>query len=246
MRTEKIIKIAGLNIGIAVINTIIFSPGFLGIQIGGTSIFKTAFGITVILMSFLIFIYGNYNLLMKKDKTIQASEVKTEEDYVSALKQNYDKKTFEKDIDNILEQIKRLKSKKDTIKDILLQRFNSSEMSYSKFEGTILDIENLFYINIKSMINKLNAFDEAEYMLIKKGDAQRKFSAEVLQTKTSIYNDYISFIKNAIEDNEEIILKLDRLLLELTKLNSLEDGQIEEMSAMKDIDDLINKTKLYK
>lgn len=46
MRKEKIIKIAGLNLGIAVLDTIIFSPGLLGIQIRGTSILGTAFGVT--------------------------------------------------------------------------------------------------------------------------------------------------------------------------------------------------------
>ena len=35
--TKKIIKILGLNIGIALVDTIIFSPGFLGIDIIGAN-----------------------------------------------------------------------------------------------------------------------------------------------------------------------------------------------------------------
>lgn len=116
-------------------------------------------------------------------------------------------------------------------------------MSYSKFDGVISDIEEIFYLNIKSIINKLNAFDEKDYDRIKKED--RKFSNEFVEAKLNIYDQYITFVKKATEDNEQIILKLDKILLELTKFNSLEGGKIEDMIAMKEIDDLINKIKLY-
>lgn len=246
MRIERILKIAGLNMGIAVIDTIIFSPGIFGVQMGGSSAFETAFGATAVLMSVVVFALGNYKLLMVKEKIIQTSDIKTTEDYIDALKQNYDKKTFESDIDTILDQIKRFHKKKETIKDILLQKFSNIEMSYAKFEGTISGVENVFYVNIKSILNKLNAFDEKEYNRIKKDGAQKKFTAEFIQSKMSIYNEYISFVKNATEDNEQILLKLDKILLEISKLNSLEDGEIENMSAMKEMDDLINKTKFYR
>lgn len=240
------IKILILNVGIAVVDTIIFSPGLLHIRMGGTSILGTAFGATIILMSIVVFAYGNYKLLAEKEKMIQASEIKTSEDCIEALKQSYDKKTFKKDIDNILEQIERFRNKKETIKDILLQKFSSTEMSYSKFESTVLDIENIFYMNIRSILNKLNAFDEDEYIIVSRNNGKKEFSNEILQTKLDIYNEYISFVRNAVDDNEEILLKLDRLLLEISKFNSMEDGEIENMSAMKEIDELINKTKLYK
>lgn len=246
LNTRKIIKISGLNLGIAIVNTVLFSPGFMDIHIGGASIFSTAFGITTIVMSFAVFMIGNYKLITQKDKIIQTSEIKTAEDYIHALKQNYDKRTFENDIDVILSQISRLSKKKDTIIDILLQKFNNTEMSYKKFEEIILAVEKVFYVNIRSILNKLNAFDEDDYNNIKKNDAYKMFSKEFIQTKMEIYNDYISFIKNSMEDNEQIILKLDKLLLEFSRINSLEDGEIEKMSGMKEIDELIKQTKYYK
>lgn len=246
MRIQRMIKIAGLNMGIAILNTILFSPGLFGIQIGGASTFETAFGATAIFMSIIVFVFGNYQLLMAKETIIQTREIKTSEDYIDALKHNYSKKTFENDIDTILDQIKRFRNKKETIKDILLQKFSITEMSYAKFDGTISDVENVFYLNIKSILNKLNAFDEKDYNRIKKSSAQKKFTAEFIESKMNIYNEYVAFVKDATEDNEQIILKLDKVLLEISKLNSLEDGEIENMSAMKEMDDLINKTKFYK
>jgi hypothetical protein len=233
----------GLNIGIATIDTIVFSPGLLGVAIGAGA-FATALGVTTIFMSIVIFGYGNYSFLIEQEKTIQVGEIKTKEDYINALNQNYDKRIFEKDISTILEQIEMFQKKRETIKDVLLQKFDITEMSYSKFESVISDVENVFYINIKSIINKLNAFDEKDYMRIKK-DGEKKFSKEFIQTKMNIYDEYVSFIKKAIENDEQIILKLDKILLELSRFNSIEDGKIENMNAMKEIDDLIDKIKLY-
>lgn len=241
---EKIIKILCLNIGIGVADIILFSPGLLGIEIIGASALETAFGATAIFMSVIIFVFGNYKLLIEEEKIIQANEIKTADDCIDALNQNYDKKIFEKDITTILEQIEMFQKKREVIKEVLLQKFDSTEMSYSKFDGVISDIENVFYLNIKSIINKLNAFDERDYNRIKKYE-EKRFSNEFITTKMRIYNEYISFIKRAIEDNERIILKLDKILLELSKFFSIENGKIEEMSAMKEIDDLINKIKLY-
>ena len=246
VRAKKIIKIAGLNLGIAMFNIILFSPGLLGIKMGGASVFATAFGATVILMSGVAFVFGNYNLLTREEQKIRTSEIKTEADFITALAQHRGKKTFSKDSDTLLEQIERFQKKKQTINDMLLQKFSSTEMSYSKFQGTILAIENLFYMNIKSILNKLNAFDEEDYNRMRKDTTQVAFSKEFIQTKMGIYHEYISFVKESIEDNEQILLKLDKLLLETSRFNSLEDGEIENMSAMQEIDELINKTKFYK
>lgn len=245
MLIHKILKLTGLNLGIAIVDIVLFSPGLLGIQIAGASTFAAAFAATAIFMSVVVFVFGNYKLFTENDKIIQVSEIKTAEDCIAAIK-NCEKETFEKDTDTILEQTERFQKKKETIKDILLQKFNSTEMSYLKFDGTISDVEDVFYINIKSIINKLNAFDEEDYNHIRKDGAQKKFSKEFIQTKMSIYNEYISFVNNGIDDNEQIILKLDKILLEISNFNSLEDGEIENMSAIKEIDELINKTKLYR
>ena len=245
MPNDKIAKIAALNAGLAIGNTILFSPGLIGLQIGGVSALGTAFGVTAIVMSILLFGYGNYKLLFEERKTplIQTGQIKTTEDFIAALNANSDKRTFQKDIQLIFEQIRRLKKKKETIHEILLQKFSASEMSFQKFENTIKAVEEVFYLNIRSILNRLNAFDEVDYNEVKKSDI---LTSEILQSKKSILEDYISFVKDAINDNEEILLKLDRLLLEISKLNSLESGELEKMSIMGEIDDLIGQTKFYK
>lgn len=246
MRRDKIIKIALLNTGIAIVGIVFFSPGIIGLKIVGGSTFQAALGITLILMGAIIFALGNYKLIMEKDKIMKNDEIVTPFDCINALKQNDHKETFYKDINVLLEQIHRIEKKKATIKDLLLQKFSSTEMSFSKFQVVIQDIEKVFYLNIKSVINKLNIFDQEEYNRLSEDNAHGKFSREFIQAKMSIYEEYIYFIKDSVEDNEQILLKLDKLLLELSKFNSLEDGELENMAAMKEIDELISKAKFYK
>lgn len=246
MNTDELAKLLGLNIGIAATDVALFSPGLIGIQLGGASALATAFGCTAIFMSGALFLYGNYKLLAGREKVVQTSSIKTIEDYSNALRQHRYKKTFETNINLMLEQIERLVKKKSTILDILQQRFSVSELSYKKFASVINEVEKIFYLNIRSILNKLNAFDEEEYIRIKDGDKSGGFSQEFIQQKLSVYNEYIAFINKATEDNEEIILKLDKLLLEISSLDSLQDGEIEKMPGMQEIDELIKQTRLYK
>ncbi|MFW5972115.1 MAG: hypothetical protein ACOCRL_01385 [Bacillota bacterium] len=244
MPTDKIIKLAVLNIGVAIIGIVFFSEGLIGLSIG-ESVFETSLAVTIIFMSLIIFVVGNYLIFFQEKKVIHSIDLKTEEDCIDALK-NIHLKTFNREIECVLDQIYRFDKKEATIKDILLQKFDDGGMSYSKFEGAVLNVQNVFFLNIKSIINKLNAFDEDDYHHIKNPDIQKDYSEEFMGKKKSIYNEYIDFVKESVEDNEEILLKLDSLLLEISNFSSLEDGEIEEMSAMKEIDELINNTKLYK
>ena len=62
----------------------------------------------------------------------------------------------------------------------------------------------------------------------------------------NIYNEYIDFVKKATIMNEEILLKLDKILFEVSKYNSLEDGEVKELPAIIEMDELIKNAKLYK
>ena len=246
MKVKRISSLLGLNIAIVMLNIIIFSPGLFNIKIDFINIFQTSIGITIIIMSFIIFIIGNYKILIKEDNEIDISKLDDSEDYIEALKENSSKRVFSKDIDILLEQIEKMDKKQEKIDDILLQKFTVNEMSYIKFKKTITEVRDVFYINIKSVINKINIFDEQEYEKIKKDIKNGKLNGKIEEQKKDMFDEYIFFVKDSIEDNEEILLKLDKFLFELSKFNSLEDGELENMSAIKDVDELINKIKFYK
>jgi len=246
MDRKKIIKLLSLNLGLAVTNIVLFSPGLIGLELGGDSALETAFGSMLIFLSAAGLIYGNYKLLSEPGKVIQTNGIKTTEDYIEALNTHRSKKTFEKTVSLLLDQIERITKKNRTIRDILLQIFTASEISYQKFDGVIAEVEKIFYLNIRSVLNKLNAFDEDDYNFIRKKHEAGTFSRQFLEDKYKVYNEYITFVKAASEDNEQILLKLDKLLLEISGLNSIESGQLEQMDGMVEIDQLIKQAKFYK
>jgi hypothetical protein len=67
-----------------------------------------------------------------------------------------------------------------------------------------------------------------------------------MEEKFKVYDEYISFVKAAIDYNEHILLKLDKLLLEISDLDCIEPGQLEKMPGMIEIDNLIKEARYYK
>ena len=168
MDRKKQIKLLGLNLGIAAANIITFSPRLIGLGLFGASALETALGITFIFLSGAGLIYGNYELLTGLEKVAQTNKIRTVEDYIEALNIHRGLKTFEKNVDLLLDQIERLQKKNKTIRDILLQIFSASEMSYKKFDAVIAEVEKIFFMNIRSILNKLDAFDEEDYNFVRK------------------------------------------------------------------------------
>jgi hypothetical protein len=240
----KYVKLLGLILGVVVLNIVVLSPGFLGVDIGGSAL-TTAFGVTLLFASALVLLYGSYVILLKQPIVIPVKHIKTHEDYVEALSQYRRVKSLEGDITLALEQLERIRKKKDTLMNVLNQRFDPTELSYKKFASVTLEVEKLFYLNVRSVLNRLNVFDESEFASVM-NKKSTSFSPELLQEKTLVYNEYLSFVKSSLGSNEEILLKLDKLLLEISRLDSFEPGDIENMPCMQEIDSLIKQTKYYK
>ena len=150
---------------------------------------------------------------------------------------------FDEDILKNLYQLKRYKRKRTTINDILNQKFSPNEITYQKFMNVLNEVEDLMYMNMRSILNKIAAFDVEEYEELQR----RGFPAnEVSEEKMQIYNDYLAYVKQATNTNEEILLKLDKLLFEISQYNVLKGGDIQKLPAIVEIDELIKNAKFYK
>ena len=244
MTNTKYIKLIVVIVVVAMLNILVLSPGFLGLEIGGSA-FATAFGVTLLFVSVLVVLYWSYNLLFKQPVALPVQQIKTHEDYVEALTHYRHVKTLANDIAFALEQLERMTKKKDTLLNVLNQRFEPTELSYKKFASVTQEVEKLFYLNVRSILNRLNVFDESEFERVM-NQKSTAFSQELLQEKRNVYKEYLSFMKSSLGTNEEILLKLDKLLLEISRLDSFEPGDIENMPCMQEIDMLIKQTKYYK
>ena len=196
------------------------------------------------ILSLSLFLYGNHAHNAKAPSVNKVSDIKTLK-IVRLHLTGIWQEDFDNDITTMKEQIELFSKKKDKIFSMLGEKFNVIDKVYEKFNTIIFDVEYVLLSNIKGILNKISVFDEEDYERIRCDIAQKKFSDEVIASKMNIYNEYITFVKNAIEDNEEIILKLDALLLELSKFNTLGTGEIDNLKEIKEMDELIKKSKYY-
>lgn len=243
MGVTKYIKLLGIIVGVTIFNILMLSPGLLGVEIGGSAL-MTALGVTSLFASAMVLFYGSYSVL-KPPNGLPAKQISSYEDYVEALNHYRSVKVLKDDITHALVQLDRMKKKKITLLNLLNHRFDPTELSYRKFASVTYEVEKLFYLNIRSILNRLHIFDESEFESVLK-KKPTPFAHELLQEKTNLYNEYLTFMKSSLGTNEEILLKLDKLLLEISRLDSFEPGDIENMPCMKEIDTLIKQTKYYK
>lgn len=246
MNRAKSMKLLGLVSVVVFLNIIVLSPGLLGVVIGGESVLKTALGVTLLFISFLVVLYGSYSLLFKPPIIAPVKELKTPEDYIAALEQYKNVKVLKKDITLALDQLVRIEKKRDTLFMILSQRFDPMELSFKKFKAISYEVEKLFYLNIRGILNKLSVFDASEFSLFASSQRPTQFSDKLVQKKTALHNEYLAYVTGYLGANEEILLKLDKLLLEISLLDSTEYKDVEDMPCMKEIDELIKQTRFYK
>jgi hypothetical protein len=245
MKSSRAMKLVGLITGAVLLNIVALSPGLLGIEIGGNSALETASGITLLFSSLLVLLYGSYALLLKAPVMIPVKDIQSHVDYITALNHYRNVKVLNKDILFALDQLERMAKKKITLLNILSQRFDEAELSFKKFLTVIHEVENLFYLNIKGILHKLSIFDASELSIIASPQTPAPLSNKWLQQKIELYQEYLASVKGYLGANEEILLKLDQLLLETSRLGSTDYNDIEEMPCMKEIDTLIKQTKFY-
>ncbi|TVY02005.1 hypothetical protein [Cohnella terricola] len=240
----KTIGLLSLIIVVSILNIVVFSPGLVGLKIGEDAL-SSAVGATLPLASVLALIYGIYTLIFKSPVEMPIKQIRTHDDYVQALSVYRRLKALGDDVALGLEQLERMRKKQAALTDVLMQRFRPDEISYGKFDSAIREVASLFYLNVRNVLNRLRLFDESDLARVS-GPKTFRLSEEIVREKTELANGYVIFVKQAIGTNEEILLKLDRLLLEISRLDEFDPGDIENMSCMQEIDSLIKHTKLYR
>ena len=235
-----------LNTAIVLINIALFSKALLGLSLLAGTALSISIAWTAIVVSVLAFVKGNSLILEQKETRLLLNSIHSLNDCIPVFQEALHKgDVFDENINKNIEQIKRFNRKHGTIDDMLLQKFSADEMSFQKFSGVLHEVENVIYSNMRSILNKISAFDIEEYETMKSREARGEKQV-ISQEKMDIYNEYISFVNNATGINEDILLKLDKMLLEISRYNSLEDGDVQKLPAIIEMDELIKYANLYK
>ncbi|MCO7126464.1 hypothetical protein NIE88_11865 [Sporolactobacillus shoreicorticis] len=241
---NRLFKFIGLLAGVVIIDIFILSPQFLGIAIGGESAFQTALGVTLLFASAMAILVALYLIYFKPRSAGNIPQLETREDYLDSLREFKDSQVFGRDIDTVLAQVERLEKKKDTVKRTLAHRFGEGELSYQKFMAPVSDVEKLFYVNIRNIIVKVSVFDEGEYFKLAR--IEKDFTADVMEDKMQLFNHYIDSVKSSKNINEEVLTSLDKLILEISNLNTVDVSEVDNLPCMQEMNQLISQTKYYK
>lgn len=235
-----------LSAAIIFANVALFSRAFVGLDMGA-NIFAACFGVSFIVVSAALFFVFNYRLLFPRasqpaepagQTTLEAAEASVRR-YIAG-----GERTFRLQLNTVLKQIGRMKSRLTTVAKILAEHFSAGEMSERKFTGTVTQVENVMILNVNRLIHRLSAFDEDEYAASINPYTAR--DDEITRKRRVIFAEYEKFVAQSVENNEEILLRVDRLILEMSKLSDFSEGSLNDMDAMRELDALISDTKWYK
>lgn len=246
---KKVIQLILLNGGIALANILTFSESVFAVSLTYGTLFERAFGITLIIMSLLIFIWGNYKILSYEEVSEKErrkakdaygyvlEEIDTPEECMEALAR-YQHSIFAQDVDTAKNQVNRMSRKLASLKEILYQKCQTQQGELLGFQNVIDDCEMMTYENVKRMLSRMAIFDQREYEILQQG--RLNVSSSALEAKRQIFAEHFAYIRQQLEKNETILLEFDRLMMEISKIG---DEETADESAMNSIRDVIQGMK---
>lgn len=254
MKKKQCIHLIALTLGIAVADVILFSEALVGLSFTGGNILETALAFTAAAMNLIVGGVGYYSILFKPaapKRLYKKNDLAESKDYITALNKQREKEIFESYINRGIEQVNRFQDKSEALTTLLLQSFTPEEMSFKHFNNVVGSIKQLFFGNLKKAINRMIIFDNDDFNKtsnILLSDNIRDLSdRQRMQTKVDMYNEHIAFVDNMLDNNDDILVKMDKLLLELSKLDGLEDYEdFNNLAAVQEINSLISQVKYYR
>jgi hypothetical protein len=227
------IKIIIFNVILSAVNILLFSKAFIGLDFDGPPL-EAAFAFTAIFCDVFSFLYVNLNYFFKAPKIKSVPNTledckETVEEYIKGSS-----RTFQVELRSVLAKISKFKKKKTAAADVFKERFGDS-LGFEKFFAALVGAEKLITGNIRGLASRLAVFDEDDYAQY----ANRPIN-KLTDSRLAVFDEVKSFVHKTLENNEEILFALDRLVLEISKLDEAGDLDLSE------VESLINNAKLYK
>lgn len=132
---------------------------------------------------------------------------------------------FVDDIDTIITAISKMIKKLNDLENLLDTTFSKTDLTYTTYKSSLNSVIGAFNSNLKSIKKRIDVFD---YRAWYEGD------------RSDISEKYVSDIRLSIEQNEEILDKLDYLISELVSLDDPKNLSLSNLNS------LIKQTQDYK
>lgn len=232
MSKRQIEKLLMLNVPIIIINILIFSEGFFGLSMNGTTLEQSVI-ITDLIVSIGLVIYGNCRIFFHdvSMSQIDTKILKRSSDWINLLESYTNKGETSKFAIQAIDQIKDLDQRIKVLNSTLNQYFSEGEMTFNEFSSAIDNAKNMVYKNIEKIVNRINFLNSG---------AGSKVKNEKLK---GMQSEVLDYIKGLIDINNEILLELYHLNYELCKLDSKDE--IENADVLSNLRKLTSSVELY-
>lgn len=227
-----------VNTGLILLNVLVFSNAFAGVKILAGGALNAVFGFAVIVFSVFVFIkinivgfLGLFGVIYSQKKS--SEDIDTLDQCETALRAcatNNDSGFFNEGIDAAVSQIVKFSQRKGKVKNALAELFEDTEITYKKFNATVDSAEAAIIGTIKILTEKLRIIDGSGYT----------------EKRRALYDELAGQINETVRNFDEMNLKMDGLLLELTKYCESSNESIKQNDATAELQSLIDSVKWYK
>ncbi len=244
---NKFVKLIITDICLAAAAVIMYSPGLLDLRPSDSSILRAGCSIMGVLVLAYGFIKTNIISALETHNSL-AIGMENVDDCIRVLRE-VDTDIFKTSVEEAVRQLGRAKNIENSFHVVVDEKFPPGSMSNDKFNSTASMSITAIVKNCRAMVARIQMFDERDYMrirkLIKTGEYLRDDIPDSIQEeKYAIYEKNHSAIKDMVNNNEKILIRLDALVMEISTLDS-RDISVENNDIINEIEDLIEQTKYY-
>jgi len=244
---NKNVKLILTDIGLAAAAVIMYSPGLLALRPSDPSILRAGCSILGALVLGYGFIRTNVvNSIGTRNPL--SLEIDSVEDCIKVLKE-VDTGIFKTSVDEACRQLVRAGNIQESFHLVVDQKFPPGSMSNDRFVTSANMAVSAIIKNCRAMVARIQMFDERDYAhirrLIQSGEYRRDDIPDSIQEeKYSIYEKNHNAIKDMVNNNEKILIRLDGLVMEISTLDT-RDISVENNDIIREIEDLIEQTRYY-
>lgn len=238
---DKKISLISLNAGIVIVDALmVICKIYVNNYVANDTLelLANTFTLGVLILSVLVFFYGNYKLLTsissdpKQKYNYVLEDIDTAEECIDALNK-VKKICFIKEIELAKDQVERLERKQEAMRQILFQKCEASQEDMLGMKKVVEEAEMLLYDNIKHILSRMAIFDAEGYQKL----MQQSYQGELATTKErkAIYYEHFAYVKQQLDKNETILIQYDHLLTEISKMGDEDSQETDCMAHMKDV-----------
>ena len=236
-RQYTVLQRLAINIALILLIVLVFGDAFAGIRMLSGGVLSAAVGAAVILLSVFVFFKVNVvsflgKIGVKYSQKQNSDRVMTLEQNVAALKTylaGNESGLFDDKISAVADQAEKFGAKRDRAKKVLSGLFEADEITYARFIGAISGAENAITSSLGILAERFDIFDKSAYS----------------ESRRALYDEFAEYLNETASNCDGINLKMDKLLLEMTKFSESNTESLKQNSVIEELQSLIDSIKLY-